>query len=94
VSLKQEIDIQSQIEEKKKELDYQLGFVASVQKKLENERFVSGAPKDVVDKERAKLKDGQERVKILEEEIQRLKDCKPGESNSISIVQICFIAQG
>ncbi len=72
VSLKQEIDIQSQIEEKKKELDYQLGFVASVHKKLENERFVSGAPKDVVDKERAKLKDGQERVKILEEEIQRL----------------------
>lgn len=72
VSLKQEIDIQSQIEEKKKELEYQLGFVASVQKKLENERFVSGAPKDVVDKERAKLADGQERIRILEEEIQRL----------------------
>ena len=77
VSLKQEIDIQSQIEEKKKELDYQLGFVASVQKKLENERFVSGAPKDVVDKERAKLKDGQERVKILEEEINRLNSSVP-----------------
>jgi valyl-tRNA synthetase len=72
VSLKQEIDIQSQIEEKKKELEYQLGFVTSVQKKLENERFVSGAPKDVVDKERAKLADGQERIRILEEEIQRL----------------------
>ena len=73
VSLKQEIDIAAQIEEKKKELDYQLGFVASVQKKLENERFVSGAPKDVVDKERAKLADGEERVKILTEEIQRLE---------------------
>lgn len=73
VSLKQDIDVASQIEEKKKELVYQQGFVQSVLKKLENERFVSGAPKDVVEKEKAKLADGQERVKILEEELNRLK---------------------
>lgn len=59
-------------EEIRKELEYQRGFVASVLKKLENERFVSGAPADVVAREKAKLADGTERIRILEEQINSL----------------------
>jgi valyl-tRNA synthetase len=55
-----------------KELDYQKGFVKSIEKKLSNERFVNNAPAQVVDRERQKLADGQARIKILEEELGKL----------------------
>ncbi len=67
-----EVDTEIAIEEKTKELEYQKGFVKSVQAKLNNERFVSGAPAAVVEKEQAKLADGLERVRILEDELRRL----------------------
>jgi len=67
------VDAATALEEKTRELEYQLGFVASVQAKLSNERFVSGAPAAVVDREKSKLADGQERVRILEAEIERIK---------------------
>jgi valyl-tRNA synthetase len=73
VVVHQEMDIDAQMAEKKTELTYQEGFVASVMKKLDNERFVSSAPLEVVEKERAKLADGQERIKLLNDEILRLK---------------------
>ena len=76
VVLAHELDVASQLEEKTRELEYQKGFVASVAAKLSNERFVSGAPQAVVDKEKAKLADGQERIRILEEEIGRLEAMK------------------
>jgi valyl-tRNA synthetase len=40
---------------------------------LENDKFVSSAPQQIVDKERQKLSDGLERIKILSEEINRIK---------------------
>lgn len=55
-----------------KELDYYNGFVQSVRRKLSNERFVNNAPKDVVDKERQKLADGEEKIRLLEESLARL----------------------
>ena len=67
------LDVAAELDEKRKELEYQIGFVASVQGKLSNERFVSGAPEAVVAKEKAKLADGQERIKILEDDIRRLE---------------------
>jgi valyl-tRNA synthetase len=66
-------DSSEMVEEIIKELEYQKGFVASVLKKLENERFVSGAPAEVVEREKAKLADGNERIKILEEQLTNLK---------------------
>lgn len=73
VLINQELDTEKILAEKTKELEYQKGFVQAVQAKLNNERFVSGAPAAVVDKERAKLADGLERVRILEEELNRMK---------------------
>jgi len=74
VILQQEINLEAELEEKIKELEYQRGFVASVQAKLSNERFVSGAPEVVVAKEKAKLADGMERIRILEDDIRRLQN--------------------
>ena len=45
----------------------------SVEKKLSNERFVNNAPEQVVAMEKKKLADGQERMRILKEEIARLR---------------------
>ena len=74
VILQQEINLKAELEEKIKELEYQRGFVASVQAKLSNGRFVSGAPEVVVAKEKAKLADGMERIRILEDDIRRLQN--------------------
>ena len=73
VGLDQALDVEAELDEKQKELEYQIGFVGKVNKKLSNERFVQNAPEAVVNNERKKLADGQARIKILEEEIERLK---------------------
>lgn len=74
VELEEEIDVEVELEKLQKELTYQEGFVNSVNKKLSNERFVSNAPEQVVTNERKKLADGEARIIILKEEIQRLKN--------------------
>ena len=47
------IDVDAEIARLGKELDYALGFKASVEKKLSNERFVNNAPAAVVETEKA-----------------------------------------
>ena len=66
------IDVEAEREKIQQELEYYRGFVASVEKKLSNERFVSGAPEAVVEKERQKMADGQAKIKILEESLANL----------------------
>ena len=68
-----EVDVAEELEAKQKELEYQQGFVQSVMKKLGNERFVAGAPAAVVENERKKLADGEQRIALLTEEIKRLE---------------------
>ena len=63
-------------EEKKKieeELSYTKGFLNSVLKKLNNEKFVSGAPEKVINLERKKEADALSKIKILEEKLISLK---------------------
>jgi len=72
VELSQEIDVAAEIKKMREELTYQRGFITSVQAKLSNERFVSGAPAPVVDAERKKLSDGQARIEILEDMLKKL----------------------
>ncbi len=55
-----------------KELEYIKGFIKQVEKKLSNERFVQNAPEMVVEKERKKMKDGQERLRIIEDSLKSL----------------------
>ncbi|NNC84381.1 MAG: valine--tRNA ligase [Flavobacteriales bacterium] len=67
-----EIDIEEETTKLKEELDYTKGFLNSVQKKLANERFVSGAPEQVVANERRKEADALAKIKILEEKLDSL----------------------
>jgi valyl-tRNA synthetase len=72
VALNQEIDVVAEIAKLTQELEYQRGFIRSVEAKLSNERFVGSAPAQVVDNERKKLADGQARIAMLEESIAKL----------------------
>jgi len=67
------IDTAAEIAALQKELDYTRGFLASVMKKLSNERFVSSAPREVVERERNKQQDAESKIKALEERIALLK---------------------
>jgi len=73
VSFEKEIDVEAELKTLNEELVYQEGFVASVNKKLSNERFVNNAPEAVVANERKKLADGEERIKQIKDSINKLK---------------------
>ena len=68
----QEIDVEAERKRLSEEIEYTKGFIASVEKKLSNDRFVNHAPEQVVDKERKKLADGQDKLNALEESLSRL----------------------
>jgi valyl-tRNA synthetase len=55
------------------ELSYQKGFLAGVQKKLSNTRFVNNAPDQVVEVERKKERDALEKIKHIEQQITQLQ---------------------
>ncbi len=55
-----------------REIEYHKGFLASVDKKLTNEKFMSGAPAGVVDIERKKKADAESKIRMLEENLSRL----------------------
>lgn len=66
------IDVEKEKEEIQKELNYTKGFLQSVKKKLENERFVSNAPDKVVEMEKKKQADAEAKIKTLEESLENL----------------------
>jgi len=63
------IDVEAEKAEILKELEYTKGFLNSVMKKLSNERFVAGAPEQVVAMEKAKQADAEGKIKVLEEKL-------------------------
>ncbi len=71
--LSAQLDIEVEIEKLTKELNYTQGFLKSVQSKLKNERFMSGAPEQVIMNERNKEADALAKIKVLEESIENLK---------------------
>jgi valyl-tRNA synthetase len=73
IETEQVLDKATQIEQLQKDLDYQKGFLQSVEKKLSNERFVQNAKPEVVEIERRKKADAEEKIKTLEESLAALK---------------------
>ncbi|HZI25286.1 MAG TPA: valine--tRNA ligase [Chryseolinea sp.] len=55
-----------------KDLEYHRGFMASVDKKLSNEKFVNSAPPHVIELERKKKADAEVKIKALEESLARI----------------------
>ena len=54
------------------ELKYMKGFLASVEKKLANEKFVANAPEQVIANERKKVADAKEKIELLEKSLSSL----------------------
>jgi len=67
-----EIDTSSQKVTLEKDLQHLKGFLASVNKKLSNERFVSNAKPEVIDLEKRKKADAEAKIKAIEESLANL----------------------
>jgi valyl-tRNA synthetase len=69
IPMSENIDVEAEKEKIKKELDYTLGFLNSVNKKLANEKFVNNAPEQVLAVERKKQAEAESKIKVLEEQL-------------------------
>ena len=72
VPLTNSINVEEELAKLNKDLVYYQGFLATVQKKLSNERFVNNAPAAVVEIERKKQSDAETKIKALQESIAAL----------------------
>ncbi len=66
------IDVDAEKAKLTEELNYTKGFLKSVHKKLQNERFMAGAPEQVVAVEKKKEADALGKIAILEEKLAEL----------------------
>ena len=67
------IDVDAEIKKLTEELNYTQGFLKSVQKKLSNERFVAGAPQQVVTSEKKKEADALAKMETLKASLASLR---------------------
>jgi valyl-tRNA synthetase len=67
------IDVEAEIIKLTEELNYTEGFLKSVQKKLSNERFVAGAPEQVVASEKQKEADALAKIETIKSSLASLK---------------------
>ena len=73
VPLTGSVDVEAEIKKLEEELKYAQGFLKSVEAKLSNERFVSGAPAAVVEKERKKKADAEAKIAVIEQQLAGLR---------------------
>jgi valyl-tRNA synthetase len=73
VPFAESIDVDAEIAKLKDELKYANGFLASVEKKLSNERFVNNAPEKVVAMEKKKKEDALKKIAVIEKQIANLQ---------------------
>ena len=66
------IDVQAEIEKQEAQLRHLEGFLAGIEKKLSNEKFVAHAPEAVVAMERKKQHDSQEKIASLRASLSEL----------------------
>jgi valyl-tRNA synthetase len=66
------LDVSLQKQQLQKDLEYLKGFLISVEKKLSNDRFVQNAKPEVLESERKKKTDAEEKIKVIEESLSAL----------------------
>ena len=66
------IDAEAEVKKAEAEIKRLQGFMAGIQKKLQNERFVQNAPAQVVELERKKLSDAESKIAALQETVRSL----------------------
>jgi valyl-tRNA synthetase len=69
IPLTDTINVEEELQRLQEELKYAEGFLQSVLNKLSNEKFVAGAPEQVVANERKKQSDAETKIAMLKEQI-------------------------
>jgi len=72
IPLDEGFDKDSEITKLNKELEYNIGFLKSVDSKLKNKNFISNAPKEIIDKEKQKIIDTEQKIKSIKKSISEL----------------------
>ena len=72
IPLSENLDLGEEKIKTEEEIKYLKGFMMSVDKKLSNEKFMAGAPQQVVDNELKKKKDAEDKLILLEEKLKTL----------------------
>jgi valyl-tRNA synthetase len=72
VPLGDNINVEEELKKLNADLKYYQGFLAGVEKKLSNEKFVANAPEKVVAMERKKMADAQAKINAIEASIKAL----------------------
>ena len=72
VPMPENVNKDEELKKLQEELKYTEGFLASVMKKLSNEKFVNGAPAAVIEKERNKQRDAETKIAALKAQIEAL----------------------
>src|SRR5699024_1964516 len=67
------VDAEEEIKKLTEELKYTQGFLKSVKKKLQNERFVNNAPEKVVEMEKQKEADALAKIETIQAGLSRLQ---------------------
>jgi valyl-tRNA synthetase len=73
VPLAETLDVEEEMKKLQEEIAYQKGFLKAVMGKLNNQKFVAGAPEQVVSIERKKQADAEAKIKAIEEQMALLK---------------------
>lgn len=73
IPLTSKTDIEVELKKLRAELEYQEGFLRSVMKKLTNERFIQNAKPEIVENERKKKIDAENKIALLKENIASLE---------------------
>lgn len=72
IPLSEKLDLSEEKTKTEEEIRYLKGFLISVDKKLSNEKFVANAKPEIVDAERKKQSDAQEKIALLEAKLKTL----------------------
>jgi valyl-tRNA synthetase len=73
IPLSGKLDIKGELAKIREELEYHRGFLISVMKKIDNQRFVQNAPANVLELERKKKSDSESKIRSLEERLKELE---------------------
>ena len=71
IILDEKIDYTKEIEKLNGEIKYQQGFLDSVMKKLNNQKFIEKAPQNVIETEKNKRDESESKIRSLNEQIKQ-----------------------
>ena len=72
LSLGELVDHSEEMQKLKTDLEYTKSFLSSVMKKLGNKQFMANAPKKVIEMEKKKKTDAENKIKALEERLKNI----------------------